>query len=120
MEANKYQEQAMKTKMPTCDNLIYMMGLLHEEASELQGKLNKAQRKGLIDYDNNQIVWNGTLSEWNQFKEECMKELGDVCWAVAGIADQFGEDLGDVMQGNIDKLADRNKRGVIDGKGDNR
>ena len=110
----------MATKMPTCDNFLYMLGLLHEEASELQGKFNKALRKGLLTYELNQLVWNGTSQEWDEFRSECLKELGDVSWAVAGIADQFEAKLGDVMQGNLDKLADRQKRGVIDGKGDNR
>jgi NTP pyrophosphatase (non-canonical NTP hydrolase) len=120
MNANNYQEKAMTTKMPSCDNLIYMLGLLHEEAGELQGKFNKAQRKGLIVAEDNQWVWKGTAGELAEFEADCIKELGDVCWAVAGIADTFGYDLADVMQGNLDKLADRHNRGVIDGKGDNR
>lgn len=120
MKANNYQEKAMETKMPSCDNLIYMLGLLHEEAGELQGKVNKAQRKVLIVAENNQWVWKGTQEQLKEFVAECKKELGDVCWAVAGIADWFGWDLSEVMQCNLDKLADRNKRGVIDGKGDNR
>jgi NTP pyrophosphatase (non-canonical NTP hydrolase) len=120
MEANKYQEMAMATKMPTCDNIIYMMGLLHEEAGELQGKLNKALRKGWILYDDTQLVWRGSQEDWATFREECIKELGDVCWAAAGVADVFQVLLADVMQGNLDKLADRKKRGVIIGEGDNR
>lgn len=120
MKANNYQIKAMKTRMQTCNNLPYMLGLLHEEASELQGKFNKAQRKGLIQYQHNDVEWKGSFEEYDIFEEECMKELGDVCWAVAGIAEWFGWDLGKVMQGNLDKLADRNKRGVIDGRGDNR
>lgn len=111
---------AMATKMRTCDNHLYMLGLLHEEASELQGKFNKALRKGLITFEGNQLEWHGTFKGWEEFRIECGKELGDVCWAVAGIADQFCWSLEDVMQGNLDKLADRKKRGVIDGKGDNR
>ena len=106
--------------MSTCDNLIYMLGLLHEEAGELQGKLNKAQRKGLIKYHNNQAIFVGTYEQEQEFLEECKKELGDICWAVAGFADKCDWTLGDVMQGNLDKLADRHNRGVIDGKGDNR
>jgi NTP pyrophosphatase (non-canonical NTP hydrolase) len=120
MKANNYQEKAMKTKMPSCDNLIYMLGLLHEEAGELQGKVNKAQRKGLIVAEDNQWVWKGTQEQLKEFVAECKKELGDVCWAVAGIAESFCWELGDVMQGNLDKLADRHNRGVIDGFGDNR
>ena len=122
MKANIYQEKAMLTKMPSCDNLIYMLGLLHEEAGELQGKVNKAQRKGLLVAKDNDWNWksNGAGGELAEFNAECKKELGDVCWAVAGIAHEFGWDLSDVMQGNLDKLADRHNRGVIDGFGDNR
>ena len=120
MKANNYQEKAMKTKMPSCDNLIYMLGLLHEEAGELQGKVNKAQRKGLIVAEDNQWVWKGTQEQLKEFVAECKKELGDVCWAVAGISESFYWELGDVMQGNLDKLADRHNRGVIVGNGDNR
>ena len=115
-----YQAKAMMTKMPTCDNPIYMLGLLQEEAGELQGKFNKAVRKALIAYDDNRLIWDGTLQEWDKFCEECRKELGDVCWAIAGICEVFGWELAEVMQSNLDKLADRAKRGVIDGKGDNR
>ena len=120
MKASNYQQKAMKTRMQTCNNLPYMLGLLHEEASELQGKFNKAQRKGLLRYEDNDAVWKGTMEEYKEFQTECHKELGDVCWAVAGIAECFGWELGEVMQGNLDKLADRHNRGVIDGKGDNR
>ena len=120
MKTETYQKKAMMTAMPSCSNLIYMLGLLHEEAGELQGKINKAQRKKLIVAEDNNWVWKGTQEELAQFHEDCFKELGDVCWSVAGIAEEFDWELGDVMQGNLDKLADRNKRGVIDGKGDNR
>lgn len=108
------------TAMPSCSNLIYMLGLLHEEAGELQGKINKAQRKGFLVAEGNDWVWKGTQADLVQFRKDCFKELGDVCWSVAGIAEWFGWDLGKVMQGNLDKLADRHNRGVIDGKGDNR
>lgn len=110
----------METCMPTCDNPIYMLGLLMEEAGELQGKFNKAVRKGLIRFDNNQMIFNGNFEEQMAFEEECRKELGDIQWAVAGIAHVFRWDLQDVAQGNLDKLASRKKRGVIDGQGDNR
>ena len=120
MDAIIYQAKAMMTKMPTCDNAIYMVGLLQEEAGELQGKINKALRKGQIRFDNNQLIFNGNFEEQMAFEDELKKELGDVCWAAAGIAEVFGWELGEAMQGNLDKLADRHKRGVIDGKGDNR
>ena len=106
--------------MPTCNNLIYMIGLIHEEAGELQGKVNKAVRKDLLEFEGNQIVWKGTQEELEDFYADCQKELGDVCWAVAGTAKVFGWDLRGVAQTNLDKLADRRNRGVIVGEGDNR
>lgn len=120
MKVETYQTQAMSTRMDTCDNLIYMLGLLHEEAGELQGKINKAQRKGLLRAEDNHWAWKGTLEELTQFRDECLKELGDVCWACAGIAEEMSAELADVMQGNLDKLKSRKERGVIEGFGDNR
>jgi NTP pyrophosphatase (non-canonical NTP hydrolase) len=51
---------------------------------------------------------------------ELKKELGDVVWYVAVLADSLGVPLEEVMKLNIAKLADRHKRDVIKGKGDNR
>ena len=48
------------------------------------------------------------------------KELGDVLWYVAQIASELDLDLSNVAQGNLDKLADRAKRGKIKGNGDDR
>lgn len=48
------------------------------------------------------------------------KELGDVLWFVAAICDDMGFSLSEVAELNVSKLADRDSRGVIDGKGDNR
>ena len=120
MTLQEYQERAMLTCMPTCDNLLYMLGLIHEEAGELQGKVNKAMRKKLIKFVDNKAVWTGTQEELEDFHADCQKELGDVIWAVAGTAKVFGWDLCGVAQTNLDKLADRYDRGVIDGQGDNR
>ena len=47
-------------------------------------------------------------------------ELGDILWFAAGIAEVMGWILEEVAQENIDKLASRKERGVIDGNGDNR
>lgn len=41
-------------------------------------------------------------------------------WYIAVLADSLGMSLEEVMRLNIKKLADRNKRGVIKGAGDNR
>ena len=48
------------------------------------------------------------------------KELGDVMWYVAVLADHFSLSLDDIAEHNISKLADRQARGVLSGSGDNR
>lgn len=39
------------------------------------------------------------------------KELGDVCWYLAGVCSVLGLDLSDVMQTNVDKLLERYPNG---------
>ena len=52
--------------------------------------------------------------------EELKKELGDILWQTAGFAYVMGWTLEEGAKGNLDKLASRKQRGVIDGEGDNR
>jgi len=52
--------------------------------------------------------------------EDMKKELGDVLWYVATIADYLGLSLEEIAELNIDKLASRKQRGVVGGSGDNR
>lgn len=55
-----------------------------------------------------------------EFIEDVKKELGDVMWYVARVADELGIPLSDVIEANVMKLADRANRGVTGGSGDNR
>ena len=48
------------------------------------------------------------------------KEAGDVLWYLAGLAEVLGVNLEDIAQNNLDKLADRKRRGAIEGFGDDR
>ena len=121
MTLNEYQEQAMSTCMETSRNYSYMSGNLSAEVGELQGKVSKAQRKGQLKYNNKgDIVWVASTEEYDIFDAELMKEAGDVLWQLAGLCTVRGWRLEDVAQGNLDKLASRKERGVIDGNGDNR
>lgn len=53
-------------------------------------------------------------------KAEVAKELGDVCWYIASMADDLGFSLQDVIDMNVAKLTSRKQRGVQKGDGDNR
>lgn len=99
---NEYQIEAHRTAAYG-DRVIYPVLALAEEAGEVLGKFAKATRKNVpVDI------------------EAIKKELGDVLWNVAEIATILDIDLEDVAIGNIEKLRDREDRGVIVGEGDNR
>ena len=102
MEANQYQYEAMKTRLPTADLEYCVMNLI-SEAGEVVGLFAKARRdEKLID------------------KGNLCKELGDVCWQVAAVAHLSGLTLEEVMRMNLNKLASRQKRGTLTGSGDSR
>ena len=48
MELNEYQDRAMSTCMPSCNNISYMLLNLVAEVGEFSGKLAKAIRKGQV------------------------------------------------------------------------
>lgn len=77
------------------------------EVGELQGKVKKILR------DDDGVI---TPSK----REAIAAELGDVLWYIAATATELGYFLSDIADANLDKLASRQKRGVIGGSGDNR
>ncbi len=109
MNLNDYQNDAMGTAVfPTQNNdggRVYAVLGLGNEAGELQGKLKKYLRG---DYD---------LETADQM---IFDELGDVLWYAAAVARSIGVDLSAVALANLNKLADRKLRGVIQGSGDKR
>lgn len=119
MELNQYQEKAMTTCMESSRNYSYMSGNLSAEVGELQGKVNKAQRKGLIKFrEDGHIVWSGDYNKLGEFMCELAKEAGDVLWQLSGLCSVMGWSLEEVAQMNLDKLAARKEAGTIVGNGD--
>lgn len=53
-------------------------------------------------------------------RKELIKELGDVLWYTALLAKYLDVSLEEVAETNVNKLADRQSRSAIKGKGDNR
>lgn len=124
MELNEYQEKAMATCMPSCDNFSYMMLNLVGEVGELASKVAKDIRKGDVCIGRytvqNDLVPMIPFDAWMDRDDELRKEAGDILWQLAGLCHSMGWSLEDIAQQNLDKLASRAKRGVIAGDGDNR
>lgn len=125
MKLNEYQKRAMSTCMPSCDNFSYMMLNLVGEVGEFAGKVAKMVRKGQVEIDTmdertSDLFPMMSLPQWVYMQEELKKEAGDILWQLAGLCHVMGWDLEDVAKQNLQKLASRKERGVIDGDGDNR
>lgn len=117
MELNDYQEAAMSTAVyPYLGaNLLYPALKLAGEAGEVAEKVGKLvrDRHYLIGENIHMLL---TDSE----KVPLLKELGDVLWYIAVMADELGFTLEQVAQQNVDKLAWRQKMGTLQGSGDER
>lgn len=125
MTLNDYQKQAMTTCTESSDNDTYALFGLMAEVGELADKVAKGRRKQAVSIVDNVIQprFGGDSHKElkdNDFSQGVKKELGDVLWFVAHLAHRFGWSLDEVAQMNLNKLADRAKRGVIVGNGDNR
>lgn len=122
LSLNEYQEKAMATCMPSCDNISYMLFNLVGEVGEFASKLAKDIRKGNVRIENNELIFTTriTLTEALERLEEYKKEAGDMLWQLFGVFSAMGWKANDVAIGNLDKLADRASRGKIDGDGDHR
>lgn len=124
MTLNEYQEKAMSTCMDSCNNFSYMMLNLVGEVGELSSKVAKMIRKGKFDIGGESNLRVDTKAMNGDDIETIGKELkleaGDIAWQLAGLCKVFGWSLEDVCQANLDKLASRKARGVIDGNGDER
>lgn len=110
MTFDEYQNKAHSTSMDTdiggC-RLTYPVLKLAGEAGEVAEKLGKIHR-------DSQGVVTGVA------RYELSKELGDVLWYIAEICTQLDLPLESVAKTNLLKLADRQRRGVIGGSGDDR
>jgi NTP pyrophosphatase (non-canonical NTP hydrolase) len=109
MELNEFQKLALKTRLHTA-NAEYIRNGLVAEVGEYLGHYAKMQRDG--------YKWG-----YNEYKENQRlrnKEIGDILWFVAALAEDEGMSLEAVAQGVINKLQDRATRNVLEGSGDDR
>ncbi len=109
MTFDEYQQSAVATAIyPVEWSVIYPALGLGNEAGEVQGKVKKQIRDG-----------SGEAATEEQ-KKEVAKEIGDVLWYCAALARDLGWSLDTIAQNNIQKLKDRQERGMLGGSGDNR
>lgn len=110
MTFDEYQKRAFTTAInsgdPMRDLSHWTLGIVGEG-----GEVAEKVKKLIRDYD-------GILSA--EAKVELAKELGDVLWYLAVLADFLGVSFDAVAQQNLDKLASRKQRGKLHGNGDNR
>ena len=113
MNLNEYQAAARTTRFEQTKgiNKGYSALGLTGEAGEVADKVKKIIRG---DFDEK------TPEELQEYKLEIAKELGDVLWYVAAVADDLNIGLDVVAQSNLDKLRSRQDRGALQGSGDNR
>lgn len=97
-----YQNEAMVFRKESADTQYALLGL-SGEVGELHSLVAKAIRDGYVE-DHGLVA----------------KELGDILWFVAAIAADYNLSLSHIANANIMKLDSRQRRGVIEGSGDNR
>lgn len=107
MTFDEYQKQALTTAVDPGVEVIHRTLGLVGEAGEVAEKIKKLYR----DH-------NGDLSKLD--KDLIAKELGDVMWYIATLADYLGLSLEDIATQNVKKLQSRKQRGTLHGSGDNR
>ncbi len=117
MELKEYQKRAMETCMESSNNFAYMFLNLVGELGELSSKIAKGIRKNEMDIHRGHLLkddFNETVGN------ELKYEIGDILWQINGLCSVLGWDVDEICQMNLDKLASRERRGVVSGDGDNR
>lgn len=111
MDFKEYQEEASTTAqypgVGTRQGMNYTILGLVGEAGELANHFKKVSRD-----DGEEIT--------PDRRDKMLGELGDVLWYLSQCAKEFGVSLEEIAQGNLDKLASRYQRGMIQGEGDKR
>lgn len=109
MKFDDYQKQAILLNVSSDSPLkkeILVLGVVGE-AGEVADKWKK-----VLAYHDGKFT--------DEDVAEIGKELGDVIWYVAALAESLGISFSDIAQQNLEKLHSRRDRDAIRGVGDNR
>lgn len=106
---NAYQAAALRTaaSRDKKNELLHLVLGLVGESGEIAEKFKKWIRDDGSD-------------EARLDRDDLQKELGDVLWYLAVLADYLDLSLDDIAGANVTKLASRQQRGVLGGSGDDR
>lgn len=108
MTLEEYQKAALTTAVyPDDYRVVYPALGMNGEAGEVADKVKKVIR------DNGAVLT-------DEKKREIAKEIGDVMWYCATLANDLGYSLEEIGEMNIAKLQSRKDRGMLGGSGDNR
>ena len=109
MTFSEYQAEAMKTAVYPRGKyaVVYPALGLTGEAGEVAEKVKKVVRDHGADFGPEAV-------------EAITRELGDVLWYIAAMADDLGISLDRVAETNIAKLRSRAQRDRLHGSGDDR
>jgi len=114
LDFDEYQHNALKTLKK--GNIHHLGFGLLAESGEVATLLQKYFRQDPVYYQPD-LFGDGYSPE---FRERMYKELGDVIWYVACLANYFGLPLSSVVNHNLKKLEKRQEEGKIQGDGDYR
>ena len=107
-DLDMYQKVAITTAIyPREQAIIYPTLGLTGEAGEVANKVKK-------------IIRDGSDSKDEKLVSEIKAEIGDCLWYIAVLANDFDIKLSDIASANLEKLANRKKKGTIHGSGDTR
>jgi len=109
MTFDEYQIKSRQTAIyPDKDNnWVYPALGLAGETGEIMEKLKKVLR------DKDSMIDDET-------RETIARELGDVCWYLSQLATELNLSLSAIAESNLEKLFSRQKRGKLQGDGDER
>jgi NTP pyrophosphatase (non-canonical NTP hydrolase) len=108
MDFKTYQNEAVKTAIYAGEyKIIYPALSLANEAGEVLGKIKKILRDSGGDFN-------------AENRAKVASEIGDTLWYLAALSRDLEISLDDTAYDNLQKLKDRQTRGVLGGSGDQR
>lgn len=115
MTLDEYQDEATKFAFYK-DSVVYPALGLTGEAGEVAEKIKKLMRDQDIDFQGEDASEQIDADD----AYEIAKEISDVLWYAANLANDIGYSLEEIAMINLLKLSSRKERNQLSGSGDNR